>query len=53
MGKKIDWKKHKGIKYSDSGQGFFWIKFPSGLRGKIKTLDEAEVLRHIDKLSEF
>lgn len=51
MNKKLVWKEHRGIRYSDSGQGFFWLKFPSGIRGKFKSEDESNVIKEIDRLA--
>ena len=46
----LNWKEYKGIRFADSGQGFFWMIFPSGLKGQSKGTSEDDVKRKIDAL---
>lgn len=44
------WKEYKGIKYADSNNGFFWLIYPSGLKGQFVGKNEDELIRKIDAL---
>lgn len=46
----LNWKDHKGIKYADSGQNFFWLIYPSGLKGQWRGTDENELKRKLDTI---
>jgi hypothetical protein len=48
----LHWKEYKGIKYAYSQKGFFWVIYPSGLKGQYQgeESDEGKLKSAIDRL---